>query len=223
METVGTHHDHSRARALEFLGGGSLAESLLGAAAMVLAIVALSGIEVIYLGAIATIAMGAALLFEGAAIAAEYSRLVSSVQGDTMSRMELGGGVTAESLGGIAGVALGVLAVLHVAPMTLLAVAVIVFGGTLIVATGANLRLKDLRLDGRHLDPRAHRTIRAFVAATSGTQVLVGIGAIVLGIIALQGIVPLTMVGVALLGLGAAVLLSGSALGTEMLEEAAEE
>jgi hypothetical protein len=222
METVGTHHNESRAKAFEFLGGGSLAESVAGAGAMILAIVALSGVEVMYLAAIATIAMGAALLFEGAAIAAEYSRLISS-SGDTMSTLELGGGVTAESLGGIAGVVLGVLALLHVAPLTLMAIAVIVFGGTLIVATAANLRLKDLRLDGRRLDPRAHRTARAFVAATAGTQVLVGIGALVLGIIALQGIAPLTLAAIALLGLGAAVLLSGSALGAEMLEEAAEE
>ncbi len=223
METVGTHYDHSRARALEFLGGGSLAESVLGAAAMVLAIVSLSGIEVTYLAAIATIAMGAALLFEGAAIAAEYSRLIAATRNDTISHVELGGGVTAETLGGIAGIVLGVLAVLHVAPLTLMAVAVIVFGGTLMVATAANLRLKDLRLDGRNLEPRAHRAVRAFVAASSGAQVLVGIGAVVLGIIALEGIAPLTLAGVALLGLGAAVLLSGSALGTEMLEEAAEE
>ena len=44
METVGTHN-HSRVRALEFLGGGSLAESVAGAGAMVLAILALTGIE----------------------------------------------------------------------------------------------------------------------------------------------------------------------------------
>lgn len=222
METIGTPKSHSRVRALEFLGGGSLAESVAGAGAMVLAILALTGIEVTYLGAVATIAMGAALLFEGAAIAAEYSRVFSSLPNDTMSTVEVGGGVTAESVGGIAGVVLGILALLSVAPLTLMSVAVITFGATLVIAAAANYRLKDLSLDGGRLDPRSHRTIRAFVSATAGTQVLVGVGAVVLGIIALQGIAPLTLVMVGLLGLGAAVLLSGTALGAEMLEEAAE-
>ncbi len=221
METVGTHN-HSRVRALEFLGGGSLAESVAGAGAMVLAILALSGIEVIYLGAVATIAMGAALLFEGGAIAAEYSRILASLKDDSLSNLELGGGMTAESVAGIAGIVLGVLALLGVAPLSLMAVAVLVFGSALIIGTAANLRLRDLSLDGRNLDPRAHRTIRAFVSATAGTQVLVGVGALVLGIIALQGIAPLTLVMVGLLGLGSAVLLSGTALGAEMLEEATD-
>lgn len=222
METIGTHRNQNRVRALEFLGGGSLAESVAGAGAMVLAILALSGIEVTYLGAIATIAMGAALLFEGGAIAAEYSQIISSLSADTTTTVELGGGVTAESVGGIAGVVLGILALLRVAPLTLMSVAVIVFGATLVIAAAANYRLKDLTLDGRRLEARTHRTVKAFVTATTGTQVLVGIGALVLGIIALQGIVPLTLVMVGLLGLGAAVLLSGTALGAEMLEKAAD-
>jgi len=55
------------------------------------------------------------------------------------------------------------------------------------------------------------------VLATTGLQVLVGLGAITLGIIALAGIVPLTLSLVAMLGVGVMFLLTNAAIAGRML------
>jgi hypothetical protein len=51
-----------------------------------------------------------------------------------------------------------------------------------------------------------------------GAQILVGLAAIILGIVALGGIYPLTLSLIAFLAVGAAVAISGLALSTKMLE-----
>jgi hypothetical protein len=50
-----------------------------------------------------------------------------------------------------------------------------------------------------------------------GTQVLVGLAAGVLGILALIGIAPTVLVLVGLLAIGASLILSGSAVGTRLI------
>ncbi len=53
--------------------------------------------------------------------------------------------------------------------------------------------------------------------AASGTQMLIGIATIVLGILALIGIDPVTLSLVGLLATGASILFSGSAVSSRML------
>jgi hypothetical protein len=57
-----------------------------------------------------------------------------------------------------------------------------------------------------------------FTSASSG-QMLIGLGAVVLGILAVIGLSSLTLVLIGLLSLGASALFSGSAHGTRMLAE----
>jgi hypothetical protein len=111
----------------------------------------------------------------------------------------------------VACIVLGILALLNIAPVTLLAVAAIVFGGTLLVGSTVPTRLNAISVQSN-----AHETARMLareaVYATAAAQALVGAGAVVLGILALLGFVPWTLVLVATLAVGGAAFLTGSAL-----------
>jgi hypothetical protein len=203
----------------EVLSGGSLAEAVCGIGAVVLAIVALAGILNIYLGAVAVIVVGAGLLLEGAAIGMRFSKLMNEIVGPRFSMSELGGGLTAEFLAGAAGIVLGILALLGVAPLTLLSVVAIIFGAAMVLGAGATASLNSLIVEHHY---RTHEVARrlagAMVSGASGAQILVGLAAIILGIIALTGVHALTLSLVAFLAVGAVVAISGLALSSKLLE-----
>jgi len=125
---------------------------------------------------------------------------------------ELGGGVTGETLSGIVGIILGILGALNVYPAVVLPVAAIVFGAGLIIGAGANIRINELVVVHREDHPMARNVIRQAVLATTGLQVLVGVAAVVLGIIALAGDYPITLSLVAMLIVAAAFVLSNTAV-----------
>ncbi len=213
-----THLREEVHRSARVVAGGSVLELVGGAGAAVLAVLALAGVLPLAFAAIATIAVGAALLFEGGSIVSRYAQLEAETARDTrLSNTSLGSGMAAESLGGIAGIVLGILALLGVSPVVLLASAAIAVGAALLVGTEAVSRLNALEIQGGQEPDRAHRITRQAVTAASGGQVLAGIGAAVLGILALLSIEPLTLVLVALLTLGVSSLLSGSALSGKMM------
>jgi hypothetical protein len=208
------HRSPDEERPLKIVAGGSIAEAIAGAAAVVLAILGLSGSMPLYMAAIATLALGVALLAQGGAVASQWSRLAretSAYRGD--SRVDLGGGVAAETFGGAAGVVLGILALLDILPTVLLPVALLVFGGTLLLGSRVTVDLSSVAdLQGRRLP----MTREASLGAT-GLQSLAGVAGLVLGILSLVGTAPLTLVLVGLLAISAAVLLSGSAATTQVL------
>jgi hypothetical protein len=207
-----THREERAVRAIE---GGSMTEAVGGAAAIVLAILGLIGVLPEVMASIATIAVGVALLTIGGVIAARYARAIGPAESPTIRR-EITGGMGMEALAGVATVVLGILALLRIAPITLLAVATIVLGAAMLMASGAMARLESLArtepLGAEH--PKTHDV----VYAATGSEVLVGVGAVVLGILALSGHAPLTLVLVALLSIGASVLVSGSALAARFFE-----
>jgi hypothetical protein len=204
-------------RSLEVITSGSAVEALGGAGVVVLTILGLAGVLPTVLVAIATIALGAALVFEGGAIGARYSKLLSETGASPAGAVEIGGGMTAEFFGGAAGITLGLLALLNVAPGTLTAAAVIVFGGALLFGSGTTARLNSMEVASAE-EHRIRREVwHAAMAGTTGAQVLVGIAGIVLGILALVSISPLMLTLVGLLALGACVLLSGSLVGSAMM------
>jgi len=212
-----TTHSGSRpdVHSVEFLAGGSLSEVIGGAAAVVLAILALAGVLPESLAAIAIIALGAAMMFKGGAVAARLAELNQELMTGTAEEAELAGGMTAETMTGIAGIVLGILALLGVAPMALMAVSLLVFGGGLLFASAANSELNELRIGG-DASYRERKVLHASVSVASGSEVLVGLGAAVLGILALVGLAPLTLTLVGLLSIGASVMFAGSALGGKM-------
>ncbi|HVK67448.1 MAG TPA: hypothetical protein VM694_23340 [Polyangium sp.] len=204
-----------RERSMQVVTAGSLVEALGGVAAVVLAVLGLAGIARQTMIAVAIIAIGAALLFAGGALASRYSQFASRVSGQRVDEVEFGGGVGVEFLTGAAGVVMGVLILLGIAPLTLSAVSVVAFGGGLHLSTGATSAVNQLG-EAFPYDRRV-RMAREAVQGAAGVQALVGIGAAILGILALLGIQPYTLLLVALLGLGGGVLISASAVSGRML------
>jgi hypothetical protein len=211
--------EREEVKSAEVVAGGSMVEAIAGAAAVVLAIVGLAsqGWLSTYLVSIATIAVGAALVSEGAAIAGRYSRLLHETGGSRTAMTEMGGGMSVEILGGLAGIALGILALLGLAQLTLISVAAIVFGGTLLLSSGTTTRLNCLVIESHPWPDTARQVAREGVRAAAGVQVLVGLGGGVLGLLALLGVYPVELTLVAMLCLGGAILLSGAAISGKML------
>jgi hypothetical protein len=197
--------------------GGSIVEAAGGVAVIVLAIIGLArggG----FLTAIAMIVLGIALLAEGGSIAAQFSRLLSAVTGGAVGAMELGSGMTAEILAGGAAIVLGILGLVGLHPMVLLPAAVIAVGGSLVMTSSAVERLNQIKLQAAGLSEIAQKVAQTAVSGAIGTQVLAGVAAVVLGILALVSqdyAATLTLVG--LLVLGAAMTLTGTALAGRFL------
>jgi hypothetical protein len=195
-----TEAERTTARAIT---GGSSVEAIGGVAAIVLAIIGLAGFLPIYMASIATIAIGAALMFEGAAIFARWKAL-------TRAEPRLRGGVGTEVFGGAAGIVLGILALVGVAPNILLPVAAIVFGGSLILGGSVEAEAADAI---SYRDPRRAHLFHETAQASGGVMVLVGIGAAVLGILGVLTVGPvLTLTMVSMLAIGGAVLVGASEL-----------
>ncbi len=183
--------------------GGSSVEALGGAAAVVLALIGLAGFLPMYMTAIATIAIGAALMIEGATIFARWKALTRTEPG-------LRGGVGTEVLGGAAGIVLGILALVGVLPNILLPVAAIVFGGSLLLGGAVEAEAADVI---SYRDPRREHLFHETTQASGDVMVLVGGGAIVLGILGVLTVGPvLTLTMVSMLAIGGAILVGASAL-----------
>jgi len=200
----------------EFVAGGSMSEAVAGIGAIVLAIVALAGVYPTYLGPITAIVVGGGLLLQGVSVAARTSALIREAGDTGLTEAELGGGMTAEMLGGVAGITLGILALVGVVPVALLSVAVLVFGAALLLGAAANRTLNYVRIQYSNAHPTARRIATNLVSTANGAQVLVGLAAVTLGIIALAGTMPLTLDLVALLAVGVSNTMSGSALSGKM-------
>lgn len=201
--------------------GGSVMEAIGGIAAVVLSIIALAGGLQGYMAAIAVILIGASLLFESGTLAASYRRLLFRMEGSASSS-ELGSTMTVECLAGITGIVLGILALLGIAPWTLTATAAVVFGSVFMLNSGALLRLHSLWASGFYAQEASREVAHDAFATSAGGHLLIGLAAVVLGILALVGINPVVLNLVALLALGVSVMLSGSFFGATRLMESSE-
>lgn len=195
--------------------GGSGADVIAGIGAVVLTILGLVGVVPSIMLAVATMALGVALLVESGAFAAEYSRLLEVSGATRAGKYELGGGLGGEGAAGAAALVLGILAIIGIVPGVLLPSAAIVLGAGLSFGSGVHDRIREMRvgLESEYADKLTRETI----AATTGAEILVGISAVVLGILALVGFAPLTLTLVAMLAVGASVLLSGAAIGGRVM------
>ncbi len=204
-------------KAAKDVARGTLAEGIAGAAAVVLSILGLVGIFPLIMLYVATIAVGAALLFEGGAISARISSLVGQRMENRAELSDIASAMTTEFVAGATGLALGVLALLGIAPITLVSVASIVYGGALIMGGSVTARINALSLNESYESETARSVAKEAVSAASGVQILIGIAAVVLGIMALLNIMAVTLVLVAMLALGFADMLSGGAIGARVL------
>jgi len=198
---------------------GGVVDAIGGAATIILAIVALSGVGQSMLAAIATVVFGAALLIQGGTMLTEFTKLMAppSAAGPAEEVMA-GGGLSSLFLVGAAGIVLGVLALVGISAQTLTATAVIAFGGALLLSSNSVWRLyrakrASYRGEAAGGTPSGAEFLAGEMASGSSVlQCLSGLAAIVLGILAVTGTNASVLTLVALLVLGATVLLTGSTL-----------
>lgn len=193
-----------------------MAEGLLGAAAAILGIIGLAlatqsaGVASI-LDAISVIVLGISLIIVGSALLAGYARLLVSTEGADTPRDSVAG-VTVDFFLGAAIVILGILALLHVVSPVLIAVGFILIGAGFALNSAASVRMIGLEAgEGSHQSP-AQRLRAEIAMATFGVRMISGLGVIVLGILAVVGIVPLELTLIAAIVAGAALAASGSSM-----------
>jgi len=189
---------------------GGLADAVGGIATIVLAIIALSGVNPNILVPVAVIVFGVALLVQGGTMLSEYSHVIFPSPGVGSIEQFRGGNLSAIFLVGIAGVVLGILALLGIAAGTLTAVAVIAFGAALVLTANAVRELQMVRPMGGMTG--SEMIAGEMASGSAGVQLLAGLTGVVLGILAVSGVNPTALMLSALIVLGGAIALSGSTL-----------
>ena len=187
---------------------GSLGEAVGGAAALVLAILALIGLLPLTLASIAAIVLGVGMLVGGATLSRRFSLgLPPAVM--PRVRQEVVGALGMQAIAGIAAVVLGVLALLGVRPLLLLSISVLVLGGALLTGGAGMARLAR---SARWLRGEVGRPgqVESVYPVAGWWEAEIGVGAVVLGILALTGHAPATLTIVALLSVGAPLFVGSS-------------
>jgi hypothetical protein len=191
-------------------------ELLLALGVVVLSILGIVGLFPTYLAAIAVIGLGVILLFQSTSVVLQYRDLLYEAGAtNKVDVSHVSRGITAELLAGMAGIVLGILALLGIAPITLLSVTVITYGGALLLTSGELVWLNSLDAKQNEM---VRQLMHSMSLAAAGAQVLVGLAALVLGILGLVGIASTMMILVALLATGASILLRSSSVGGLLLD-----
>jgi nucleoside permease NupC len=162
------------------------------------------------LASIVTIVIGVGLMVQAFNSAAENSRVAANA----VPIPDLGGEMMVDCLAGIAGIVLGVLALVGVNAPYLVPSALIVFGGALLLSGALAMRPR-----ASQLTTPAQTQVVSYQgsAATGGMEILVGMAAIVLGILSLIFMGSWVLVLVGFIAVGAALLLvSATFSGTVM-------
>jgi len=196
-------------RASEAAGFGGLVDAIGGIATIVLAIVALTGVRPEILVPITIIVFGAALLIQAGAMVSEYALFMPAGAG-----ADFGGANSLSSLFlvGAAGIVLGVLALLGIATTVLTSVAVIAFGAALLLSANSVRNLYLLRRVSTGSIGGGELLAGEMASGSAAVQLLAGLTAVVLGILAVTGARADILTLSAMIVLGATVVLSGSAL-----------
>jgi hypothetical protein len=177
----------------------------------VLAIVGLAGGLPFYMRTIATIALGAGLFIEGTSLGAALGGVVR--QG-FIEESAPASGFALQGMAGAAGIVLGILSLIGVLPGVLIPVALITMGGAMAFAGPSRAELNVSALEVGGASDSAKRIAGQAVSSSGSVLTLAGLGALTLGILTLVTFGPYapTLLLVALLVLGAALLLSDSML-----------
>jgi hypothetical protein len=204
----GVERGTERETTTKVVAGGSAGEAVAGLAAVVLAIIGLAGLAPSYMVAIATIVAGVALFIAGGAIAAQVTSLVRQ----RAAALGIGNAATSDIVGGLAGIVLGILGLIGIAPAVLLPIAAIVLGASLLFSAGAADQLTALAAGGQE-----RPSGEAVPVMAASAKVMIGLASIVLGIVAVVGVVPLTLTLVAMLVIGCGAMMSAAALGGNLM------
>lgn len=200
-------HTDTREHGFDMVTVAPLTESVGAIAIVVLSIIGLAGTAPGAMLAIATIIIGAAILMQGANTASEYAELFVAEEAGMVKPAAVGGGITLEFLAGGTGVVLGILALLTPATLVLSAAALVVFGGTLLLSAGATARASSMHTEGMGTSVIAQSVMRQAASVSAGAGIMIGVGAIVLGILALVGLHSVILALVGELAIGASLLM----------------
>jgi hypothetical protein len=205
----------TQTRYAETAAFGGLIDALGGIATIVLAIIGLTSFDPEGMAGIATIVFGASLLVQGGTILTEYAHILFPSEVLFEPNNLRSEGLSVMLLVGCGGIVLGVLALLGIAPVALTAVAAIAFGSALILSSSSVRQL--YMLETQTLQAGGTRSFNELLAGqmaggSAGVQLLSGLAALVLGILAVTGYNPLLLTLSALLILGVTVLLTGGTL-----------
>lgn len=204
----------------QVIAGGSVFEVIAGAGAATLGILGLVGIMPVLFVTIGIIAVGVGLMLAGGSVGAKYEDVLnaSDAHNSTAGVAAAGGGITAETVGGAAAAAMGILALLGVEAMSLIPIGLIVAGGAMAFGAGATRRLSDLVIGASGAPRYKQRVATESVKGAAFMQMLAGLGAAVLGVLMLVGIGSgFTFSLIAVIALGAGLLLSGLAAGGKFI------
>jgi hypothetical protein len=199
---------------------GGLIDAIGGIAVAVLAIIGLTGFDAERMAGIATIVLGAALLIQGGTILSEYAQVYQAAAAAPVADRVGGDGLAAMFVVGAGGLVLGVLALLGLVAVDMTAIAVIAYGSALVLSSTAVRQLHLLQAQSLQMvsSHSGHELLAGQMASGSaGIQLLTGLTATVLGILAVAGHDPVVLTLAALLVLGVTVLLTGSALSSLVL------
>jgi hypothetical protein len=188
-----------------------LTESAAGVAVIILSILGLAHVAPASLAAIAVIVAGGAFLLQMATEAGGYGQAWATTESSDVLAAEFGGGMAVEFLVGGAGIVLGILALLGIAPLPLIASALIIFGAVLLIGSGMAAQASAQRITASAVDPALRAMARQASGAAAAARALIGLAAVVLGILALVQLDPTILVLVGLLAVGSALLLSSAA------------
>jgi hypothetical protein len=191
-------------------------EAIAGVGVVIMAILALSSVYPITLTSIAAIAVGLAFLIQGLAISANYSDIVQSATETRSEAVYIEGGLSSEFIGGIAAITLGILSLINISPLILLPIAALVSGGVMILSSGETIQMGHLRYSE---NDTVRRITNSAIRTAAGAQLLTGLAAITLGIVALAGLPQHAFIlsTIAILAVGVAEFSKGSALSTKMV------
>jgi hypothetical protein len=186
---------------------GLLTEGAAGIAAIVLAIIALGGVSVEGLTSIAAIVIGVGLMVQAFNSAAEHSKVKMTTANATMSgqAVEFGGDVMVDCMCGLTGIVLGILALVGTNAAHLLPPALIVFGSAMLVGGAVSARPRTVAVSGPGAE--ASTITHQGSAEASGMEILLGLAAIVLGILSLLTTGTWILVLVGFIAIGAGMLL----------------
>jgi hypothetical protein len=204
---------------------GGLVDAFGGIATVVLAIVGLASVNRPLMTAIATIVFGVALLIQAGTMLSEYAQVIFPSGASSASTDQFGSGnnLSAVFVVGVAGIVLGVLALLDIAPSVLPPIAVIAFGSALVLSSSSVWQLYSLRQTAARGETQpqfggGEVLASEMASGSAGIQVLAGLAAIVLGVIAVAGSVHAEIVTlVALLVVGATTIMTGTSLSATVM------
>lgn len=185
----------------------SVFDAAAGAFVALLAILGLAGAAPRSMAALAFMVIGAALIVEGAGVTERYRKMALSH--NERQSPEISTAALIEIAGGAVSFCLGAVALLGFAPFTLMSLASIVLGGSLLLGTGAAIEIDSVR---NYFEPtETRRVIHQAVVAAGGARLLVACGCVTLGVLALFGVAPVTLLLASALSSGGALLLGAVA------------